>query len=175
MGRAWDDPAELATLHRLWMIDGLSAGLIGRQLGCSRNSIIGKVHRMGWRRLTLPKAAIAYPKRECAPKPERAPRRSKQHPGPSFVTPNWQPEGPKAPTLVEIGDMTRTDGFRIMDDEFGGCKWPIGGTGAETRFCCLPSAGQTYCQAHEHRSVNATQPIPSQDSRLFKWLVRKAA
>ena len=131
---------------------------------------------MGWTRGTAftPSASLPRPARVVVAKPKTE-RRSKQHPGPSFVTPNWQQEGPKPPTIVEIGDMDRTDGLRIMDDGFGGCRWPIGGEGADCRFCCLPSAGKPYCEAHERRSAHASQPVPREDAKLFKWLAKKAA
>jgi len=44
----WTDD-RIEALSRMWLEEGLSASQIGARLGTSRNSVIGKVHRLGLR------------------------------------------------------------------------------------------------------------------------------
>lgn len=168
---------EDAWLHGQFIVQGWSAAQCAGPLDRSRNSVIGRVHRMGWTRdgLTRPTVAKPYPQREAkiarrGEKPNYAPR-NRQAP----VRPGWRYNGPSTPTFVETDDMARTDGYRICDDEFTGCKWPIGGEGADMRFCCLPSEGQTYCQGHAKRAVSGAQPTPKHDTKMANYLASKAA
>jgi GcrA cell cycle regulator len=47
MGQSTWTRADKATLERLWMDEGLSAGVIAKMLGTTRNAVIGKINRMG--------------------------------------------------------------------------------------------------------------------------------
>ncbi|MCP3471365.1 GcrA family cell cycle regulator [Bradyrhizobium sp. CCGUVB1N3] len=73
----WDNPESEQVLRAMWM-QGSSAALIADALRTSRNSVIGKVHRLGLSRTQrTPKAAKQPARSNVVP----APRKSKPRPG----------------------------------------------------------------------------------------------
>jgi len=128
---------------------GLSCSLIAREIGVSRNAVIGKMNRMG---LTRPKDVIvrklarertvrlAHPRIPTAWRPPRA--------QPAVVAQREMlkaafPEPPRAEdipingcTLLELGQEK--------------CRWPISSPGAEDFCFCgnAPVKGLPYCPGH---------------------------
>lgn len=135
----------------------------------SRNAVAGKLHRMG----------VTKPLTEEARNIGRSVAVRKSHAGASQArAANFgdvrAPTPPRAPTILRIDDMDRTDGFRICDEDFGGCKWPIGGSGADTRFCCRETdhGGGSYCPshhkvAHDGAKIQLTPEEIKSTERLF--------
>jgi GcrA cell cycle regulator len=131
--------AELATLRRLWA-EGVTALAIGREMGRSRNSVVGKAHRLflpprpspiGQRRgevreakprVTLPALTVV----RLAPVQIAALGRRPPAPPPSAP-----PEPPQAPQQIVEGCMF------ISDD---GRPWRTCGAP------CVP--GRPYCLPH---------------------------
>lgn len=118
---------------------GWSARQTADHLGITRNMAISKGRRRGLRF-----------QGQAAPKVQRPPRpqpQSKPRPvAPASATPAtsaFPPPGRLLTLLDPGGDK--------------GCRWPVDGAGAETRFCCLPQAQGSYCASHARI---AYQPAP---------------
>ena len=160
--RLWT-PAQMDELRQHWAA-GKSATMIGKAMGRSRNSIIGKVHRMRLPgRKTLERAplvngwhwrqkALQGPRKPAGgPKPKRAPRDRKSIKGVS--QPPW-----RAPMIDETAAYEaerRANGamsFMAMpyDRMPFLCHWPLTGEeGAHGIWCCEPiPRGATYCGHH---------------------------
>lgn len=141
---AWTDTA-VAELRRL-NADGLSASQVGKRLGCSRNAVIGKLHRIGIR----------------SERPASRPRVIKTCPEPTTYVPPLhvstyppKPEGGRSGPPKTLIDLGRTD-----------CRFPISGEGADTLFCCAwRPEGKTYCDAHAKVAFKR-HLTPEQHARL---------
>lgn len=118
-------PDRVALLQKLWD-EGKSTAEIGRQLGVTKNAVVGKAHRMALPSRPSPisrrrlKAVLASP----LPKPTFRP----------FPRPSAEPE----PDPFARG-KTRTK-----------CQWPIGDPREEGfHFCgATPEPGRSYCTEH---------------------------
>lgn len=120
---SWTDE-KVSDLMRLWDA-GYSASAIGRQIGMSKNAVIGKAHRLGLKPRPSPiKRSVV----KILPEP--TPLR------PTLVDPTPMPLRPE-PSLAE-----RANGPK--------CRWPIGDPGETSfHFCELPSIpGKPYCSEH---------------------------
>jgi len=116
-------PDRVKTLMALWA-EGIPTLEIGRRLGVTKNSVVGKVHRL------------------CLPKRQ----------SPINATPRT-PRVAKLPTLVRMATLSvppRTDMVKMEDLTSGMCNWPEGEPGKEDlRFCGQPSVeGKPYCAGH---------------------------
>jgi len=158
-----DERTEL--LKKLWQ-DGLSASQIAKQLGgCTRNAVIGKVHRLGLTGRATPskpqRATFKSP-RPLRPASASMPRRIAQ-PVSRAATPSpvrYEDETPGAATVLTLGAHM--------------CKWPIGDPLRDTFTFCGRSCDGPYC--HEHGQV-AFQPAAvrkSNDTKLARLLRRYA-
>jgi GcrA cell cycle regulator len=134
---------------------GLSCGQIAREIGVSRNAVIGKMNRLGLRR------AREAPGRQAAasPKDIRPPRRHNRLRG------IWRRERPATVTdqrrmLSEAyaepaaagAEVTIRNGRGCTLLELGRaeCRWPISAPGGgDLRFCANePVKGLPYCIGH---------------------------
>ena len=129
-------PALIERLIQLWS-DGLTCSEIAAQIpGSTRNSVIGKIHRLG-----LP----------GRPSPVRASGNAPRKPPPPAVKPPSFPE--PVPEVIEPLHMD------MMALESNNCKWPYG-AGASITFCGHPIApGKPYCQSHCKVAFHPSQPI----------------
>jgi GcrA cell cycle regulator len=141
----WDDE-KVEILKAMWA-DGTSTKGIGRELGCSRNAVAGKITR-----LELP-----TPERKAAPaKPGPVVKEPPRAPGIRVVRPRVPhlvlvaPPAPKpkrrAVTLLKMTDCH--------------CRWPIGDPSQpDFRFYGAPQAslstGQPYCPEHHKVAYRA--------------------
>ena len=116
-------PDRIKTLMALWA-EGVSTLEIGRRLGVTKNSVVGKVHRLG-----LPKRQSPI---SSSP---RTPRVIKTA-APISIKPQAVPI---SADMVKMEELTT-----------GMCKWPEGEPDHEDfRFCGLPAIeGKPYCAAH---------------------------
>jgi GcrA cell cycle regulator len=163
-----DDRVEL--LKKLWS-DGLSASQIAAELGgISRNSVIGKVHRLGLSgRTKSPSASV--------------PRQRKQRPhatlmrigragirGNTALAPlhSYEPELEPEPELTEniIPIVQRCTILELTDSK---CHWPIGDPSSSDFFFCGGRAieGLPYCGCHSRIAYQ-----PAADRRRDRRLVR---
>jgi GcrA cell cycle regulator len=140
----WNEEA-IAKLRTAWA-EGLSTAEIGRQMGISKNAVVGKAHRLN---LTSRPSPI---RRDSERTPRRRlPRRvvgptlpvlsASMVPMPSDV-PAAAPE--RAPPALRSVPSPRP-GARVTP-----CCWPIGEPGTRSfRFCDVDAiAGKPYCEAH---------------------------
>ena len=134
-GFDWTEQA-VARLRALWA-DGHSTAEIGRRLGVSKNSVVGKVHR-----LDLPgRPSPIRPPGSGTPRPRphpRPPRLADIMPLRSVPPEPVQPRPAIAPRIDPpvLGTLP--------------CCWPIGQPKtASFRFCDQPNeAGKPYCPEH---------------------------
>ena len=174
MGFVWTDEI-VAEMKRL-LKDGLSCTQVGARLGCSRNAVIGKVHRIehatgekwfraqGTRhgphnrppgaeprkrpaRLETPRLGLVSPLNE--PKPPRLFQRRAQ-PLPGAIT--LKGEKPVAPG-TECGIL-----------QASGCRWAVGYDHTVIGghiFCNAEVAeGQRYCDDHHRKNISAIIKVP---------------
>lgn len=132
----WTDDA-VETLVRLWRRGDLSAAIIARRLGVTRNAVLGKIHRLGLsqpRRPRLP--AIAPPPRPAKPRPVASARRA---PVSAPVSASARSSAESGPGLVA----------RLEDLPSRACHWPLGDPqAADFAFCGRPVETKPYCPAH---------------------------
>lgn len=130
----------VAELMRLWEA-GRSASEIGRLLGVSKNSVVGKAHRMKLKARPSPiKRGVAPAIRRTAPPPMARPAVQVQ-PAPKQI--QTRPVAP-APAQRAMGTVARANG------KGPNCLWPIGDPGdRDFHFCGAPAvAGKPYCDEH---------------------------
>lgn len=140
-------PARIAQLQKLWT-DGLSASECARALGdCTRNAVIGKVHRMG----LAGRAACRQAQPRLA-KPRRAPPANL----PSAVAAR-----PVGPVLELVGLATLPTLSKHT------CRWPIGDPEAQDfTFCGRTKERGAYCADHAAR---AYRPDKTDVMRLARF------
>lgn len=125
LGPFWTDE-RIAELHRL-AAEGLSAAEIGRKLGCSKNAVIGKLHRVKVRTGITPERNSAAPKRKYI-------RRPKLEGVAALPPPPSRPCG-----ILEVT----------------GCKWAIGSDNSVAGghlFCNSEKHDERYCTFHAQLS-----------------------
>ena len=129
--RTWT--AERVELLKSCVDAGLSCGQIAREIGVSRNAVIGKINRL---QLSRCHGAIAR-------QPERKrPRVLTQH---HILMAVRAAPLPAADTLVPNGGRCS-----LMELNESKCRWPINDPGAEN-FCFCGNqavAGLPYCAGH---------------------------
>lgn len=131
----WTD--ERIALLRKLVDDGLSCRLIGLELGCSRNSIIGKAHRLG--------LSLSRPETPEQPHHERAARivqrkaqiqRSDDLACAVHVVGNNAAHVAGNKTIYQLG--------------YGDCRFPLGDAKTPAELFCGAHAlsGRPYCAEH---------------------------
>jgi GcrA cell cycle regulator len=154
---------ELADLRRLWD-EGLTAGQIGERLRRTRNSILGKVHRLKLpsRASPLGKPADSASARPKAPKPPRAPKPAPLRAGATTLPPIALAAPPKPaplppgattlPRIAAVAPPAPAPEPRLPAPRRGTCQWPIGEPRTDGfRFCGDPLWSGTrlpYCETH---------------------------
>ena len=146
-------PEREAEAERLYA-EGLSASKIAEALGgCTRNSIIGKLHRMGVTR-PYPPSSVLKPGRKprVAADAPPIPKRTRARPAPAKPLPAAPIASQTAP---EPGPWT------------GGCKWPTNswarGEGWRAEWCGeRREVGKPYCGAHAAKAY-APRPQPKSE------------
>lgn len=134
-------------LRQLWD-EGHSAAEIGRRIGVTKNTIVGKAYRLGLPKRDTPKALRNLPKRVRRPTqtetPTTPPRQTTaaHDRNAAKVKITARPSKP-TPRLIKIPEPPKYG--RVIN-----CLWPIGHPGTKDyRSCDTPSeAGKPYCEAH---------------------------
>lgn len=164
----WTDD-QIAKAKDWFVKEGLSAGQIGKRLGTSRGSVIGKLSRLGITRgATRGRETAAIQNRlnaaeARAPEVKRSPAEGA---GLNFGTQTTTSKPLPKLRVVTTDSTPRT----IFDPQFRGCRWPISGQGADTLFCCATQEPKRpYCVAHVEI---AYQPLQSGKPRTGNELMR---
>lgn len=143
-----------ALAERRYCIDGWGMEAIAKELKIGRDHLIRSIKAWGWKKpesvvrvVKIQEARVRQP-REEASLTERA---NAFKPIP-FSEPRIWTERPK-----------------------GGCKWPVGGEGADMLMCCRPAAGATYCGIHQAIAYRAPAPQPIARLAVPSAIRRRAA
>jgi GcrA cell cycle regulator len=146
--------SEDTELLKRYFVAGLTCSQIARQIGVTRNAVIGKMHRLG---LSRPKDVIGKSLRQgraarlAQAKPARTFRRPRrpllnifdQH---AMLTAAF----PEPPASADDVPIHNGRGCTLLELERGKCRWPINNPGAED-FCFCgnePVEGLPYCVGH---------------------------
>ena len=136
---AWTD-AVVARLKELRQ-GGWSASEIAAKLDCpSRNSVIGKLHRMGLPCPNIRRAQADGPRKQKLTRPSspRIPRRVKA-------------EAAAIPSVAPLPPISYEDCIELEHLEPSHCRWPVEKDGQSMRYCgrktCDRSSG-VYCSGH---------------------------
>jgi hypothetical protein len=129
------------TLESLWA-EGKSAAEISKVLGTTRNSVLGKLRRMGIRR-QAPGVPGAKPARPATPRP------------------------PKVQPPVSVAPVRGSPMSLWTERNFGECAFPIVKDDV-TYSCCADTEGhRAYCPKHQRVMYAKTTPFtPTKLPRL---------
>ena len=158
---AYWDPQRLAQAGQ-WWLQNKTAGWIAKQLGqgVTKNSVIGKMYRLGYQRAHPPG------KTEAAAKANRK-RRAKRRP----INYRIEQAGPQTPPQP-LPSPLRVDIARVRhaDLEPHHCRWPVGDTRkagvGQPLFCGARRVpGMPYCSAHLARAYTR---LPASELRFVE-------
>lgn len=163
MGMAWTDKM-VEDLKIMWK-QGLTTGEIGKRLGVSKNSIVGKVHRLQLDARPSPikkkvveveEKAAPIAEKACGPKPKKETKLEKQQVRDEIEANRESkiekiraqncaacpPHAPKSTTYSGKIGLTELDNHT--------CRWPIGDPKDDNFHFCGKKirVGQTYCEEH---------------------------
>lgn len=130
--------------------EGYSAGVIGQQLGLTRNAVIGKAHRLG--------LVVGGSKEPGKTKKRVArPRVPSQKPQRFRTVDAWQ-------AALRAADVVPLH-LSLFDIERGQCRYPFG-DGPFTFCGCKTLEGSSYCDPHHqlsHTTVTVSAPTNRRD------------
>lgn len=136
----WTDEV-VEELRKMWD-KGMTTGQIAKALGVTKNSIIGKVHRLCLTARPSPiKKAPAKPEKKVAPVAKTTVKAPK---GPAKQVAEPAPIVEKVETPVEETNIPLVK----LDNHT--CRWPLGDP-RDDDFCFCGKrikTGQTYCEEH---------------------------
>lgn len=157
---AWTD--EMVDQLRAMWAEGLTTGEIGKRLGVSKNSIVGKVHRLGLSGRPSPIKKKEDADSEAAPTAEL--KTVKEKPTKELKPHKTKVEKamPEPAAKVDIKAMeresepqtaavhTRNGKTMLTDLDNHTCRWPLGDPKDENFHFCGRKVriGQTYCDEH---------------------------
>lgn len=140
-------------LEKMWQ-NGLTTNEIAKQLGVSKNSVVGKVHRLS----LIARPSPIKKKEEEAELPlvQPAPKPCKKTKDESSKNEVCAEQA--APVLPEA-PITTKGCIKLSELNSHTCRWPIGDP-KDDHFCFCGKkvrAGQTYCD--EHAAIAYVKPI----------------
>lgn len=132
---------------------GLSSSQIARELGVTRNAVIGKMSRLG---LSRPRDAAArhFEQKRAGklahPKRPRLPVFTQR----ALLTAAFS----AAPALADAPAIHDGRGCTLLELGHGKCRWPIDHPGGEDVFFCgnEPVRGLPYCAGHARLAYRPT-------------------
>lgn len=182
----WTDD-RVALLSKLWVEEHRTASQCARELGVTRNAVIGKVHRLQFeKRVDVSAKKLKGPGRFVGlVRGARKARGAKRVP-PKPATIKRPPPEVFAPAddAVPLAAWDALPGtVPVTLEALGrtGCRWPIG-EDAPFLFCgCATADGSSYCPTHKHigagkgtigeqNAVKAAKGAAKQDRNHKAWL-----
>lgn len=170
---AWTDEM-IEQLKKMWD-EGLTTGEIGKRLNVSKNSIVGKVHRLGLSgrpspiKRKNPEAQTVKPKTEKKPNPpvvKEVKQEKKLPPEPKPIkvkepepVKEKEPEVKFIPVIKEEKAPSKAgQNVSLVELDNHTCRWPIGDPKDENFHFCGNKVriGQTYCD--EHAAIAYVKP-----------------
>jgi GcrA cell cycle regulator len=159
----WDDRTSTALLH-LWH-DGVSANQIGVLLGCGKNAVIGRAHRIGLHRPSplKPGPEAAQPKppkpkrdpraaRPPMPQPERVPTLAQWRGAQAVETARLVSLGKRPPVPLTVPPRPATGPVTGPVGTVRSCQW-IDGEKPDWTMCGQPAVpGYSWCIEHKRRA-----------------------
>ncbi len=155
----------LETLKKLWT-EGVSITQIGEALGVSRNSIAGKVHRLGLikrqspilgstAKKTAQKSAPPVAKKDAPPAAKKTPDKT---PDKTPAKKTFVPITPPDP-IIWAEDQPLKLVLRNLDWSRNKCSWPTGDPqNTDFKFCGKKVvAGKPYCNDHCFEAYTTTR------------------
>ena len=137
---AWTEQM-VEDLRQMWL-EGLTANEIAKKLGVSKNSIVGKVHRLC---LTARPSPIKK-KEEVKPETveENLPQTVEE------VQASNLEEAENKYEDVQVDKPVNMQGVKLVNLDSHTCRWPLGDPRDEDFCFCGKKvrAGQTYCDEH---------------------------
>lgn len=146
---AWTEKM-VEDLKIMWK-QGLTTGEIGKRLGVSKNSIVGKVHRLQLDARPSPIKKKEEEVSDSAAAEKKTAVKSKSEKKPQ---PKAEPTPTAAPAPLPIkaaSSAGNTSGeVRLTDLDNHTCRWPLGDPKDENFHFCGKKVkiGQTYCEEH---------------------------
>lgn len=133
MPHVWTE-TRITQLTALWA-SGISASQIAREMGLTKNAVVGKAHRLNLPPRPSPITRRLEPRK---PRIKRAPRTT-------------------LPALIEAPVMRAEPAPRPASPARRCCVWPMWGRerpGPDPLFCGAPvhDAGRVYCETHVARA-----------------------
>lgn len=149
---SWTDE-RIEQLKTLWA-EGMSAGEIAREMGITRNAVLGKKDRLG-----LSKRRGGY----ANPAPDKVEKRLRRR------RMNFSPQAPrllKAPTYIEPHVEKPVRPVTLLELNETTCRWPIGDPqDADFVFCgARPETGLPYCSKHCRMAYNPRDAVIREDA-----------
>ena len=152
---AWTDKM-VEDLKNLWQT-GLTTSEIAKKLGVSKNSIVGKVHRLSLSGRPSPikkkeetqKIKVKTPKKNKLSQ-EKEEKFSVQQEDLLFDTENEIKIDVVSEVIVPVENGSSEENVRLTDLDNHTCRWPIGDPRDENFHFCGKKVrtGQTYCEEH---------------------------
>lgn len=156
---AWTD--EMVDQLRAMWVEGLTTGEIGKRLGVSKNSIVGKVHRLGLSGRPSPikkkeDTNTAAPAVEPQAKPvkekntPKEPKAAKPKPEKAAVAEEVSVEKMPEKNACVSKPHSHNGKTMLTDLDNHTCRWPLGDPKDENFHFCGKKVriGQTYCDEH---------------------------
>ena len=139
-------------LRAMWK-EGLTTAEIGKRLGVSKNSIVGKVHRLGLSGRPSPikkKEEVENPVVEAKPLPTKKAEKVKSEPVPASKKVEEPKEEKIEIKVAKQPETPRKEHVSLVDLDNHTCRWPIGDPKDENFHFCGKKVkiGQTYCEEH---------------------------
>jgi GcrA cell cycle regulator len=153
---------------------GLSASVIGREMGITRNAVIGKLHRLNGK---LPPEHELARKAAAACEAARV-RRARNEAKLARVLARLALPRPKAPYIPPPAEPlpvappapVGAKGVTIMGLDPDVCKWPLNDAHHpdDQFYCGEPSGERVYCPSHHRLSVSDKPPYRLRAPREFR-------
>lgn len=172
---------KLALLKQL-LEQGHSGGMIAKQLGTSRNSVIGKVHR-NQKRFGIGLGGVLSKQEKCSNATARQKKRQTTDSVLQGIARKKASHGP-APVPVKVTptideNLFNADALRLTLVELGArnCRWEVADpkVGEDYLFCGKQTdEGRSYCEHHRLRSIGRGTESERSASRIAVRLGRVA-